>query len=72
MSSLFTTLPVGLVDGGNELAQNGIGAQQAVGQQQLGGIVQRFEQKGHGLVQGMALGQQHLTVQLFIAIASEL
>ena len=40
----------GFIDGGDELAQNGIGAQQAVGQQQFGGVVQRFEQEGHRLV----------------------
>ena len=65
-------LPVGLGDGGDQLADQGVGLQQAVRQQQLGLVVHRLEQEGHRLVQGAALGEQQVPVQLLVAGAVHL
>ena len=65
-------MPVFLWDGGDQLADQGVGLEQVVRQQQLGLVVHALEQEGHGLVQGVALGQQQVPVQLLVAGAVHL
>ena len=51
-------LPVLLVDLGDELADQRIGVQQVVGQEQFGLVVDPLEQERHGLVQARCTGRR--------------
>ena len=65
-------LPVFLVDLVDQLADQRVGMQQVVGQQQFGLVVDPLEQKRHGRVQGVALGDEQHAVQLGFLGAVEL
>ena len=56
----------------DQLADQGVGLEQVVGQQQLGLVVDGLEQERHGLVQGVALGQQQVAVEFLVFGAVEL
>ena len=55
----------------HQLGNDRVAAQQVVGQQQLGVVVNALKQEGHGAGQGVALGHQQHAVQLAIAVACE-
>ena len=56
----------------HQLGNDGVGAQQVVGQQQFGVVVDALEQKRHGRAQRIALGDEQQPVQLAVAVAGEL
>ncbi|MNQ95546.1 hypothetical protein D3C85_1111090 [compost metagenome] len=64
--------PVFFGYGVDQLADQRVGFGQVVWQQQLGGVIHRFKEKRHGLMQGVALGEEQLAVEFFIFIAVEL
>ena len=68
----FHLLPVLRVAAGDELADDGVGMQEIVRQQQDGGVVQLAEDIGQDEVQLGALGEQQHTVEFLIAIAIQL
>src|SRR5690606_19287531 len=56
----FDLGPIAFGDCFDQLGNDGVAAQQVVGQQQLGVVVDALKQKRHGAGQGIALGhQQH-------------
>jgi hypothetical protein len=67
----FDFSPVFFRDLCHQLGNDGVAAQQVVGQQQLGVVVNALKQEGHGAGQGVALGHQQHAVQLAIAVAGE-
>ena len=65
-------LPLVFVDAFDQLADQRVGVQQVGGQEQFGLVADALEEKGHGLVQGVALRQQQQPVELFVFGAVQL
>ena len=65
-------LPVVFVDFVDQLADEGVGVEQVVGQQQFGFVVDALEQEGHGGGQRVALGDQQAAVEFGVLVAGEL
>jgi hypothetical protein len=57
---------------GDQPGDDRVGAQQVVGQQQLGFVVDALEQEGHGGGERVALGHQQQAVELAVLVAGEL
>ena len=68
----FDFLPVFLRHARHQLGDDGVSAQQVVGQQQLGVVVDAFKQERHGARQLVALGHQQQFVELVVLVASQL
>ena len=64
--------PVVLVDGGDELADEGVRVQEVVGQEQLGFVADPLEQERHRLVKSVALGDEEEAVKFGVLVAGEL
>ena len=56
----------------DQLGDDGIGAQQVVGQQQFGFVVDPLEQEGHGVRQRIALGNEQTAVEFAVLVAGQL
>ena len=65
-------MPVFLGHARHQLGDDGVGAQQVVGQQQLGIVVDALKQKRHGARQLVALGHQQQLVKLVVLVAGQL
>ena len=61
-----------LVDRFNQLADQRVGVEQVVRQEQLGLVADLLEEEGHRLVEGVALGQKQQAVELLVLGAIEL
>ena len=60
------------VDLVHQLADQRVGVEQVVGQQQFGLVVDLLEEKRHRLVQGIALSHEQQPVKLLVLVASQL
>ena len=65
-------LPSALVNALNQLTDQRVGMEQVGGQQQLGLIPDALKEKGHCLVQSVALSLEKQPVELFVFAAVEL
>ena len=65
-------LPVLFVDALDQLADQRVGVEQIIGQEQFGLVVNRLEQERHRPAQGVALGNQQQPVEFGLLVAVEL